>query len=171
MNTNINRYKIVFCGNVNTGKSTFLNIITTDNYFIDTISSTNGIDCSTYYLDNTNIKTNIYDIGLSNSHKYFYSIVDPYIKNNIDHFILFFDSTDCYYYDNLIFWFNYIKKFSNGKITIIGTKIDKKNILKCKNLMDPLTELCFTNNINLYLISNKNDSQKYLRDLFKKIIS
>lgn len=157
MNTNISKYKVVFCGDVNSGKSTFLNILT-NNYFFDNIYPTNGVDYCTYIIDN-NLKFNIYDIGLSKNNKYFHCIVDRVIRNNIDHFIIFFDCTD-YYYDNIIFWFDYIKQYNVlSKITIIGTKLDKlnkldklDNILINRELIKPLTELCFNNNINFNLI-------------------
>lgn len=130
----LERVRIVFLGDENTGKTFFCNKIKNDkldlhNYYIPTI----GVDFLTYiftYKIKNNNKSNLYNINIWDiaGNPKFLPITKKYLyKNNF--FVFFCDATNIESFKSLNKWLDLIREENTFDIkifcTIICTKIDK----------------------------------------------
>lgn len=177
--------KILICGEHYSGKSTFMDIIMKRDFYLSDPVSIISVNYENYYYNDT--KNMIYDVGISLYQKKYQHIIDTYIDNDIDIYIIFFDISKYKYnnYDDndtndVYKWYDKIIKNNKNnnkkyKIIIIGNKLDMIDykhytFINVKKQIKKITTFCFDNNIFFYLISCKKDNIDDISCLFNKII-
>jgi small GTP-binding protein len=157
----LNEIKISLLGDSNTGKTSFLNIISKES--IKNMTSTLGLEDIIFYayIKNKKYKIKIMDTAGQENYR---SITSSYIKDK-DGFLLFFDVTNKDSYESIDFWMNFINDNNLSKeIILLGNKIDKsdirdvkKNEVKeyAKNNDIKYIECCCKAHINIYEILNE----------------
>lgn len=118
----VNMEKISVClvGDSKTGKTSFVNYLL-DIKFSDFSESTIGVDCNTVSFDKEKIFWKVYD---TSGYLEFITITRQYLKSH-DFYLLFFDLSDKYTFDNLEYWMRLIENKNN--ILLVGNKCELFN--------------------------------------------
>ena len=160
-NQQFSEIKIALLGDSNTGKTSFLHILTQKP--IDEMTSTISIDSYIFY---AYIKNEKYKIKISDTagQENYRSIAGNYIKNQ-DGFLLFFDVTNHDSFKSIDYWREFINWNNLSKeIIILGNKIDesekrevKKNEAKeyAEKYQIKYIECSCKAHINIYEILNE----------------
>jgi len=117
-----NEIKIALLGDSNTGKTSFLNILSGKS--IENMTSTVGIGETIFYayIKNKKYKIKIVDTA---GQEYYRSIAESYIKD-MDGFLLFIDVTKNESFNSIDYWKKYINDNNISKeILLLGNKIDE----------------------------------------------
>ena len=116
-------FKLVIAGDINTGKTSFCDIIQ-GNHFKQKTQPTIGIEFFSRIvsIDGQLIKTQMWDVS---GDVKFRSILTPYFKSTCG-IMLFYDVSEISTFNHLVDWINkFIQKDNNTPVIIIGNKTDK----------------------------------------------
>ena len=124
-NSNLNRYKIIFVGDIGVGKTEIINRIL-DIPFEDLYEPSIGID---YFVRNIKfqgkkIKVQLWDTPGQEKYK---GMIRSYVRNSSFIFVVF-DISSKNSFDNIPNWINFMKSIENNTTIILcGNKIDLQN--------------------------------------------
>ena len=124
------RYKIIFVGDANTGKTSIINRII-DNPFNETYEPSEGIDfiSKNIRFNGLNIRIQIWDSAGQEKYR---GLIPSYVRNSSLVFIVY-DVSHHETFDNVEKWISFVKNFEK-KTTIIlcGNKIDLRREVETK---------------------------------------
>ena len=147
----LNRQKIIFCGDAGVGKTSIINSIMGQKFSPDYEPSI-GVDffSKTIRYKGRLIKLQIWD---SAGQEKFKSLIPNYIRGSSLIFLIF-DVSNKTSYDHLTDWIKFINNIENcGVIVVVGNKIDLKNIREVNT--DEATKFCKENKYEYFEVSAK----------------
>jgi Ras-related protein Rab-1A len=158
--------KTLLIGDAGVGKTAFCTKLC-DGKFLDTYTSTLGVDFFVKYMDLNNkiFKIQIWDTA---GQERFQSIITSYFKN-AKLAIIMLDLNREYNKIKLEYWIDKIQRYcpENVKIIVIGNKKD----LKCNTNLNEINDICKLNNIDFIKISVKKDNTfEEFQELIYKLI-
>jgi small GTP-binding protein len=164
-------FKLILLGDANVGKTTFTNLLVTDNLPTD-YHSTIGVEFISAVIelkDKQKVKLMIWDTAGQERYR---SITKAYFKDIIGVF-LFFDLTNRESFNNIRYWYDKIKDEidkTNGIIYIIGNKLDlvAERVVSNEDVLSFLDEINTSNMIKYKEISVIRD-KKDVRDIYYEI--
>ena len=124
MSSNPLRQKIVFVGDVSTGKSSIIERFI-HNKFKEVYDPSIGVDFNTKTINfnNKTLKVQIWDSAGQEKYK---SLIPSYVRNSVIIYLVF-DVTNKESFNNLSKWIKFIKSITKCLIVILGNKIDLDN--------------------------------------------
>ena len=168
-------FKIILLGDANVGKTTFTNLLVTDNVSMD-YHSTIGVEFISSIIelkDKQKVKLMIWDTAGQERYR---SITKMYFKDMIGVF-LFFDLTNRESFNNISYWYDKIKDEidkTNGVIYIIGNKLDlvAERVVSNEDVLNFLDEINTSNMIKykeISVIRDKSDVRNIYYDISEEI--
>ena len=163
-NSNLNRYKIIFLGDIGVGKTEIINRIV-DNRFEDVYEPSIGIDFTpkTIKFQGQNIKVHLWDPSGQEKYKH---LIPSYAKHSSFAFVVY-DISSKNSFDNIPNWINFIKSIENNTTIILcGNKIDLQNREVKKEEGE---EFALNEGIQFYEVSAKTGEN--IKNMFYNVMS